>query len=153
MKKSIWQEDEDCNLEPITNEMVEKAEKELKVKLPESYINLLKEQNGGYICYDSYPTVIPTSWADDHINIDYIRGIGGEESILESEYLIEEWELPKKIVLISGDGHTWIAFDYRNTNENPPIILIDNDGEDIIELAPSFELFLNGLMVWKEDEE
>ncbi|WP_068672131.1 SMI1/KNR4 family protein [Oceanobacillus sp. Castelsardo] len=145
MKKSFWQEDDEYKVEPITNEIVAEAEKELSVKLPESYISLLKEQNGGYISYDSYPTNFPTSWADDHINVDYIRGIGGEESILESEYLIKEWGLPKKVVLISGDGHTWIAFDYRNTDENPPIILIDHDGEEITELAPDFESFLNGL--------
>lgn len=105
----------------------------------------MKEQNGGYINYDSFPTNFPTSWADDHINVDYIRGIGGEESIQVSEYLIDEWGLPKKVVLISGDGHTWIAFDYRYTDENPPIILIDHDGEEIIEIAPDFESFLNGL--------
>lgn len=145
MNKNIWQVDEEYSFKPITTEMVEKAEEELKVKLPESYTSLLKEQNGGYISYDSFPTNFPTSWADDHINIDYIRGIGGEESILESEYLIEEWGLPKKVVLISGDGHTWIAFDYRNTDENPPIILIDHDGEEITELAPDFESFLNEL--------
>lgn len=145
MNKNIWQVDEEYSFKPITTEMVEKAEEELKVKLPESYISLLKEQNGGYISYDSFPTNFPTSWADDHINIDYIRGVGGEESILESEYLIEEWGLPKKVVLISGDGHTWIAFDYRNTDENPPIILIDHDGEEITELAPDFESFLNEL--------
>lgn len=124
---------------------MKKAEEELKVKLPEGYISLLKEQNGGYINYDSFPTNFPTSWADDHINVDYIRGIGGEESIQVSEYLIDEWGLPKKVVLISGDGHTWIAFDYRYTDENPSIILIDHDGEEIIEIAPDFESFLNGL--------
>lgn len=124
---------------------MKKAEEELKVKLPEGYISLLKEQNGGYIIYDSFPTNFPTSWADNHINVDYIRGIGGEESIQESEYLIDEWGLPKKVVLISGDGHTWIAFDYRYTDESPPIILIDHDGEEITEITPDFESFLNGL--------
>lgn len=152
MKKSVWQEDEEYNFKPITAEIVEKAEEKLKVKLPESYISLLKEQDGGYINYDSYPTNYQTSWADDHIHIDYIRGIGGEESILESGYLIKEWGLPKKLVLISGDGHSWIAFDYRNTNKNPPIILIDHDGEEISELAPNFKTFLDGLTNWEESE-
>lgn len=152
MNKSIWQEDDEYNFKPINAKIVEKAEEELMVKLPESYIKILKEQNGGYINYDSYPTKFPTSWADDHINVDFIRGIGGEESILESDYLIKEWGLPKRVVLISGDGHTWIAFDYRNANENPPIILIDHDGEEISELAPNFKSFLEGLTTWGEIE-
>ncbi|MDQ0216682.1 hypothetical protein J2S13_003156 [Oikeobacillus pervagus] len=149
MIKSIWKEHDEHKLKPITKETVAIVEKKLKVKLPESYISLLKEQNGGYIIFDSYPTDFPTSWADDHIYIDHIRGIGEEGGILESDYLIKEWGLPKEVVLISGDGHTWIAFDYRNTNKEPPVILIENDGEEIIELAPNFETFLNGLTNWE----
>lgn len=144
--KNIWQEDDECyKLAPLTDKVVKKAEEILKVKLPTSYINLLKQQNGGYINYDSYPSDVPTSWADDHINVDHILGIAEENSILESEYLIQEWGLPKNIVLVSGSGHSWIAFDYRNTKEEPPVIYIDVESEQIIELARNFETFLNRL--------
>lgn len=145
MIKSIWQEDDEHKLNPTTKETVAIVEEKLKVKLPESYISLLKEQNGGYIIFDSYPTDFPTSWADDHIHIDHIRGIGEEGGILESDYLIKEWGLPKKIVLISGDGHTWIALDYRQTSTNPPIIYIDNESGQIIEIAKNFKEFLSRL--------
>lgn len=148
MDKSIWQKDvEYYKLEPFTDDMVKKAEEKLKIKLPQSYINILKEQNGGYIKFDSYPTEVPTSWSDNHINVDHILGIGEEKGILESEYLIEEWGLPNNIVLISGSGHSWIALDYRNTREEPPIIYIDVESEQIIELAPDFDSFLNGLYI------
>ncbi|WP_429901158.1 hypothetical protein [Gottfriedia sp. S16(2024)] len=33
---------------------------------------MLKQQNGGMIKYNSFRTEIPTSWADDHINVDHI---------------------------------------------------------------------------------
>ena len=47
---SFWEEEDDYfKLEPLTEELVEKAEKDLKIKLPPSYINILKEQNGGFI--------------------------------------------------------------------------------------------------------
>ncbi len=150
--ESIWQVDNDYGkLEPLLDEMVEKAEKKLNIVLPKSYINILKQQNGGYIKFNAYPSNSPTSWADDHVNVDHLFGIGmGEEKgILESEYLIEEWDLPKKVVLISGDGHSWIALDYRQTKAEPPVIFIDVDDEQIIELAPNFEAFLNGLTVWE----
>lgn len=146
--EKIWQEDDEYyKLEPLTEKDVERTEEKLKIKLPKSYINLLKVQNGGYINYDSFPTDVPTSWADDHINVDHILGIGEENGILESEYLIQEWELPKNIVLVSGSGHSWVALDYRNTKEEPPVIYIDADSGQIIELAPNFETFLNGLYV------
>jgi len=145
---NIWQKDDEYyKLEPLTDEMVKDAEENLKIKLPQSYINILKEQNGGYIKFDSYPSAVPTSWADDHINVDHILGIGEENGILESEYLIEEWGLPNNIVLISGSGHSWIALDYRNTKEEPPIIYIDVDSEQIIELALDFDSFLKGLYI------
>lgn len=150
--ESIWQGDNDyCKLEPLSDGIVNKAEEILKIKLPNSYINILKQQNGGAIKFNAHPSNVPTSWADDHVNVDHILGIGlgKEKGILESEYFIQEWGLPKSVVLISGDGHSWIAFDYRNKKVEPPVIFIDVDDEKIIELAPDFEAFLNGLTVWK----
>ncbi|AZV41702.1 hypothetical protein BAOM_1091 [Peribacillus asahii] len=152
MERNIWRDDTDeYKLEPLTSEMVKQAEEELEVKLPELYIQILKEQNGGYIKFDSHPSDTPNSWADDHVQVDYIFGIGEEDGILESQYLIEEWDLPSNVVLISGDGHSWIAFDYRKTKVEPPIIFIDGDGEQIFELAPNFESFLTGLTIWEDD--
>ncbi|MBM7690745.1 hypothetical protein JOC77_000148 [Peribacillus deserti] len=152
MEMNLWRDDTDeFKLEPLTDEMVKKAEEELKVKLPESYIKILKEQNGGYINYDSHPSDTPNSWADDHVNVEHILGIGEENGILESAYLIEEWDLPKNVVLVTGDGHSWIALDYRNTKVDPPVIFIDVDLELIFELAPNFESFLNGLTTWEDD--
>ena len=146
--ENIWQEDDTYyKLKSLSDKEVVKAEEKLKVKLPESFINLLKKQNGGYINYNSFPSTIPNSWAEDHINIDHIWGIAEEEGILNSEYLIAEWELPQNIVLFSGDGHSWVAFDYRNTKVEPPVIYIDTDSEQIIELAPNFDAFLNGLYI------
>ena len=156
MKTTIWTEDDYLKLAPINDELIKKAEEVLNVKLPESYINLLKEQNGGTLRLDVHPTPKPNSWADDHVNVSGLYGISfneNESSILESRYLIREWEMPENIVLLSGDGHTWIALDYRNVAENPPVIFIDNEVEQIIELAPNFESFLQNLTTYEYDEE
>lgn len=150
--KGFWREDDDYGkLEPLTDEVIAIAEKQLKVKLPDSYINILQEQNGGYINFNAYPTTVPTSWAEDYIHVELIFGIGKEKGILESEYLIQEWGLPRNVVLIAGDGHSWIAFDYRKQKTEPPVILLDVDEEKIIELAPNFETFLNGLYIQSEE--
>ncbi|MGN5653597.1 SMI1/KNR4 family protein [Bacillus sp. Brlt_9] len=156
MKTTIWAEDDYLKLAPINDELIKKAEEVLNVKLPESYINLLKEQNGGTLRLDAHPTSEPNSWADDHVNVSGLYGISfdeNESSILESCYLIQEWEMPENLVLLSGDGHTWIALDYRNVAENPPVIFIDNEVEQIIELAPNFESFLQNLTTYNYDEE
>ncbi|MDA1760470.1 SMI1/KNR4 family protein [Bacillus cereus] len=156
MKSTIWAEDDYLKLAPINDEIIKKAEEVLNVKLPESYINLLKEQNGGTLLLDTHPTSKPNSWADDHVNVSGLYGISfneNESSILENRYLIREWEMPENIVLLSDDGHTWIALDYRNVAENPPVIFIDNEFEEIIELAPNFESFLQNLTTYEYDEE
>ncbi|HDR8240899.1 TPA: SMI1/KNR4 family protein [Bacillus cereus] len=156
MKSTIWAEDDYLKLASINDELIKKAEEVLNVKLPESYINLLKEQNGGTLRLDTHPTSKPNSWADDHVNVSGLYGISfdeNESSILESRYLIREWEMPDNIVLLSGGGHTWIALDYRNVAENPPVIFIDNEFEEIIELAPNFESFLQNLTTYEYDEE
>ncbi|HDR8175202.1 SMI1 / KNR4 family protein [Bacillus cereus] len=156
MKSTIWADDDYLKLAPINDELIKKAEEVLNVKLPESYINLLKEQNGGTLRLDVHPTSKPNSWADDHVNVSGLYGISfdeNESSILESRYLIREWEMPENIILLSGDGHTWIALDYRNVAENPPVIFIDNEFEEIIELAPNFESFLQNLTTYGYDEE
>ncbi len=154
--KSIWQEDNEYGrLEPLSDEMVKKAEEMLKVNLPSSYINILKQQNGGYIKYNAHPTDVPTSFAATHVNVEHIFGIGfgKEKGIVDSQYLIDEWGLPENLVLISGDGHSWIALDYRKNKTEPPIIFIDVEENQEISLAKSFEEFINGLVEYIEEED
>lgn len=146
MLNNIWQEDDDYyRLVPLTDKLIKKAEEQLNISLPLSYLNLLQVQNGGSITFNAFPSKVPNSWAEDHIDVDHIFGIAEEEGILNSEYLIKEWGLPDNIVLFSGDGHSWIAFDYRNVREEPPIIFVDVEMEQIINLAPDFSTFLSEL--------
>jgi SMI1-KNR4 cell-wall len=54
----------------------------------------------------------------------------------------EEWNLPKELILIGGDGHDWVALDYRNSRTCPPIVHINSEEETIMPIAASFkELF------------
>lgn len=135
---------------PLTNELVEKAEQELKVKLPEALINLLRIQNGGYTKGFAFPMSVCTTWAEDHVPLTELSGIvsGNFKSmhnILLTEYMIEEWDLPERQVLLCGDGHWWITLDYRN-NVIPTVRWLDVDCEEDIHVADSFEDFINGLV-------
>jgi len=138
-------------LQPLTTEMIEMAEQQLHVKLPPAYLKLLSEQNGGTILHRAFPTMERNNWAEDHVHLDTIHGIAEDEGILQSAYLIQEWGLPEQIVLLGGDGHSWVAFDYRETNENPPIIYLEADEEILFELAPNFETFIEGLYTHIEE--
>ena len=145
--KDFWMyEDEDpYTLKKVTEKDILKAEKKLGVKLTKEYKELILQQNGGYINYNAFPTDRPTSWAKDHIEFDYLLGLGKKEGILESQYLIKEWGLPDNLILIHGDGHTWVALDYRDTNENPPVHYFDSELQENFRLADSFGEFLSKL--------
>lgn len=145
--KSFWEIDDEgyYTLKKITAEEVAKAEKKLGVTLPDTYKKLILEQNGGYIVHNAFPTAHSNSWAEDHIQFNHLLGIAEDEGIMDSAYLIKEWELPEGLVLINGDGHTWVAMDYRKTKENPAIHYFDVEMEEDFKLANSFDEFIQGL--------
>lgn len=64
-----------------TDELIADVEKELGYKLPASYIWLMKQHNGGIPFNTCFPTDSPTNWAEDHIAITGIYGIGRERTI------------------------------------------------------------------------
>ncbi|MEC1118566.1 SMI1/KNR4 family protein [Bacillus safensis] len=155
--KSFWEIDEEgyYTLKKITAEEVDKAEKKLGVTLPDTYKKLILEQNGGYTVHNAFPTNHSNSWAEAHIQFNHLLGIAEDEGIMDSAYLIKEWELPEGLVLINGDGHTWVAMDYRKTKENPAIHYFDVEMEEDFKLADSFDEFIEGLYTaeYTADEE
>lgn len=147
----IWKgEKEDIyKLNKISEKQIEEAEQALDVKLPGEYIKLILEQNGGEIIYNAHPLPHTTT---EYVSINHFMGIGKENGLLENDYLLKEWEMPKGLILLSGDGHTWTALDYRLTKEDPTVVYVDNEGQEIVTIARSFREFLTGLYI-EEDQE
>ncbi len=149
-KRTFWDENY-YNNPSLSKEMVAEAENSLGSKLPVKFIELLQVQNGGYTKGFTFPMKVKTSWADDHVPLSELFGIVIEKdsesahNIMQSAYMIEEWGLPEKQVLISGDGHWWLTLDYRNS-DNPSIRWIDTESNEDIHVANSFDEFLSGLV-------
>jgi len=135
----------------VTDEMIMIAENKLKVKLPELLITLLKIQNGGYTKGFAFPMNQRTSWSEDHIPLSELFGIvldpalQSAQNIMNTEYMTQEWGLPEKQVLLSGDGHYWVTLDYRKAS-NPSIRWIDTECNEDILVAGNFEEFIQGLV-------
>jgi len=147
--RNIW-DDRPSKLKNITDEMIAKAEQFFGIRLPPTYINLLKIKNGGGVKYDAYPTSIKNSWADDRVPFDQMAGIDesndGLNSIYMTPYMIKEWDLPSEIILLSGNGHRWIVLDYRhNKHSKPAVTYLDVDSEQDFTLTNSFDEFVQGL--------
>jgi hypothetical protein len=146
----------DCEGPPLTDEMVASAERELRVKLPKAYIELMQTCNGGYTRDAVLRTSQPTGWAPDHVPVDVIFGIpavgergrfGTGLGILATAHMTSEWGLPEGLVLLNGEGHWWIALDYRRSGRigPPTVVWIDIERGEDLQLAESFESFLAGL--------
>jgi len=149
---SVWKRDEENSnvLNPIGISRIKEVEQQLDVLLPTLYVEMILEQNGGEIIYNACPSPVPTVWGEDFVKVDSIMGIEEDGGILVSDQYINEWDMPKNLILLNGDGHTWIALDYRKNKEIPPVIFIDNEREQIIELALNFESFIKKIITVEE---
>jgi hypothetical protein len=157
----FWEESEYALKEYVsetpTAELISSIEAELGYKLPSSYIELMKTQNGGMPRNCCFPTKEATSWASDHIAITGILGIGREKTYslcgdLGSQFMMEEWGYPDIGVYICdcpSAGHDMVCLDYRKNGKNgePEVVHVDQEDDyKITFLAENFEIFIRGLV-------
>jgi SMI1-KNR4 cell-wall len=125
----------------------------LGVRLPSALLRLLGIQNGGSVAqaWNACPAE-PNFYAEDHVPFEDVFGIGAADdargiTMLDTRYLVQEWGLPTPIVLLSGDGHYWIALDYRvfGPDSEPAVTWIDNEMDHELRLAPDFRTFVERL--------
>lgn len=83
--------------------------------------------------------------------IERIAGLDPDTflSIFDSPSLSAEWGLPKKLLLLEGDGHTWIALDYRYSTSAPTVIAIETDECTWLPVADSFQDFVMALLPYE----
>ena len=128
----------------LTNQIVRKAEKQLKVKLPDAYLDILRFQNGGTIRYELPDSVL-----------DKIYGIGPRSPSITTEYVSEEWGKVSfeidGLVPIDGDGHCHICLDYREGRTNPCVTYVDMECDSQSPIAKTFAEFLSKLRLIKPD--
>ncbi len=143
--------------ETPSDELIDSVEKELGYKLPASYIELMKMHNGGIPYNTCFPTEKPTSWAEDHVAITGIFGIGRNKSYslcgdLGSQFMIEEWGYPADGVYFCdcpSAGHDMILLDYSKCGKDgePEVVHVDQEGDyEKTFLAKDFETFIRGLV-------
>jgi hypothetical protein len=141
---------------PPTDEVVAAVERELGYKLPASYVELMKIQNGGIPRRMNHRTREATSWAKDHIAITGIYSIGGEKPCslcgdFGSRFWGEEWGYPAIGVYFAdcpSAGHDMVCLDYRacGPTGEPQVVHVDQEQDyKIVLVAESFEAFIRGL--------
>lgn len=142
---------------PPDDAMIASIEAELGVKLPGSYVELMRVQNGGMPRNTCFPTREATSWAADHVAITGIMGIGRTKTYslcgsLGSAFMQSEWGYPKIGICICdcpSAGHDMIMLDYRKCGPRgePEVVHVDQESDyRITFLAKDFETFVRGLV-------
>jgi hypothetical protein len=141
----------------VSELMVNEVEQVLGVKLPESYISLMKKWNGGYL-EEEYQVVLLNDVPE---NLDYYLGegfwslnliagissdINNSEGIIYTAQTAHEWGVSEKIIAFEGNGHTWLALDYRENKDNPKVIFVETDNLLFFDLAKSFDDFIQNLI-------
>lgn len=146
------------NPAPLTPAMVVQTEQVLGYKLPDSYVQLLTSKNGGTPRNTCFPTTTATSWADNHIAISGICGIGGQWGIdsdeLGSQFMLEEWGYPPIGIVVAqcpSAGHDAVMLDYQRCGAQgePQVVHVSVEEEEeptITFLANNFQEFLAGLV-------
>jgi len=137
----------EADFEPFSDDDLKKVEDKLGVKLPASYVELMKVHNGGDLAYSLLQS---GRLEDGEVEIDNIYGIDLEDGIGNSPYLVEEWEMEKGLVVFAGDGNYWLAFDYRKDDEEPAIVYFEDEKPK--KIAKNFKLFLKKLNNPEDDD-
>lgn len=144
---------------PVTDGVVTRVEKELGYKLPASYVELSRFQNGGIPRRTRHRTKERTSWSENHIAITGIYSIGNEKPCslcgeFGSRFWPQEWGYPEIGIYFAdcpSAGHDMLCMDYRKCGADgePQIVHIDQEWDyKIVFVAENFETFIRGL----EDE-
>ncbi|WP_407569206.1 SMI1/KNR4 family protein [Deinococcus altitudinis] len=138
---------------PPTPEMIASVEAELGYTLPASYVQLMRTQNGGCPANTCHATSEATSWAEDHVAITGLSGIGREKTYglcgeLGSQFMIDEWGYPPLGIYFAdcpSAGHDMVALDYRECGPQgePCVVHVDQEGDyEVTWLAPDFATFI-----------
>jgi len=150
--------------EDVTDDMVATAEERLGVRLPRSYVDLLRLRNGGEPVRHCYPVKFPNSWAADHIDVGALLGIGNGEWSIDakaygerpfSAYLIDEWGYPAIGVVICSTpsgGHDTVMLDYSGDGEEPSVVYVDEDRVPR-RIAAAFDEFIANLIACPPDND
>lgn len=117
--------------------------------LPRAYLELLAEQNGGYLLCSRIATKEPTSDGIDYAAVHAILGLheDPQNSLYAQQKIARSAGLPDYFVLFSSNGNQLFAFDYSHLSSSgePNIRHIDIETGNWQTVAADFDQFLRSL--------
>ena len=148
--ENFWDEGSD-KCEPLTNELIRFTQAELGYKLPDSYIYLMKNRNGGKPKNHCFVTKDFNTVYISHILGMSLTDPYALSGKFGSRFMIKEWGYPDTGVVICHSatrGHEAVFLDYSECGRNgePKVVYIEQEANyRTTLLADSFEEFIKGL--------
>lgn len=127
----------------LTDEMVNEAEQQLGYKLPQAYIDILKEQNGGSINYTFPDYDLRLHGSICGIGPNFPNIVDERLPLLDSADFVS-FDV-EKLLPFDGDGHWYICLDYRNNTTEPEITYLDMEEDQARKVAENFAEYLSKL--------
>ncbi|OIJ20741.1 hypothetical protein BKP45_08045 [Anaerobacillus alkalidiazotrophicus] len=125
-----------------TDRVLKQLENDLKVTLPFSYQQLVKQHNGAR----PRPNVIKTSNGNDRVVKTFLTvhpTKGGVKDV--SEWLVNQ--LPKDMIPFANDPFgNYFCFNYETSRKEPTIVFWSHEKQQVESLANCFEEFLNNFI-------
>ena len=138
--------------EGASSQCIDFVEKNLQLKLPESFLNCIRQVDSGVPEYPLFRYLDPDT---KRFRIDIASFISflpeNSYNILRTFFMLPEF-FPKKLVpIMENGGGDYICFDYSIDgfqDKDPPVVLWlheNSEGQDIVDLAINFQRFLSKL--------
>lgn len=136
--------------------IIREVEAELGVKLPASYVELMKLHNGGMVNRCWFPARTPAKSYADYVQITSILSLGKDAPYslcgrFGSRFLVESYSHNPEIGVVVANtvkpGRALVFLDYRENGPEgePCVTYADAETGTEIRLADSFEAFVRGL--------
>jgi hypothetical protein len=127
---------------PASLSEIEETERHIGHRLPDPYRQLLLTQNGGVSNYGGFVD------GGRRFPLFPIFGAGtnARHSIIRAFDMRQMEGRPEGVVLIAAKGHSWIGLDYRQSGEEPAVVVGNTDEDEVKLLAPSFAALMKGLV-------
>jgi hypothetical protein len=134
--------------EPLNESLVREAEARYGATMPQMYLSILKDLNGGSLGAFRHANV--------NGEIDHLYGLGhrasfsalrhdwadAREYLAESDVQTDELE---RLLPLCGDGHWYACLDFRAGQEGKVVFLDVEMGQGPSPVAPDFNSFFEGL--------
>lgn len=121
---------------------LEETEHHIGQRLPEPYRQLLLTQNGGVSNYGGFVG----SGRRFPLFPFFGAGRKARHSIISAFDMSQLEGRPEGVVLIAAKGHSWIGLDYRQSGQEPAVVIGNTDEDEVRLIAPSFADLMKGLV-------